>query len=120
MGKGGKDIGMRLALGQAGGEQRRRRGERRQPVRIVEEAGGVGPQQFAGDRAEMLGQAAAPRRSDQVARLQHRPPPRRLPAADQTEMAAVLAGQELDDQPALAVPASGHDKARVSPLHQAS
>ncbi len=116
--KRSEDIGMRLALGQGRGDQRRRRGEPGQPTGIVDKACGMGADQLAADHAQMFRETPAPHRGDLVARLQHRALPRRLPAPRQAQMPPVLARQQLDDQRALAVPAQRYDKPRVSPLHQ--
>ena len=111
---------MRFALGQGGGHQRRRGSEAGEPVGIVDQTGGVGMHHFAGDGAEMLGEAPAPCRRDLVARLQYRPRLGRLAAAHQPEMPPVAAGQQLDDQRALTVPAHRDDETGVPPFHQAS
>ena len=57
-------------------------------------------------------------RGDLVAGLQDRAQSWRLTASHQAQMTPVLAGQQFDDQRALAVAASSHNKARVSPLHR--
>ena len=61
---------MRLALGQGCGDQRGRRGKAGQPVGIINKTRGMGADQFAGGRPQMLGEPTAPDRCDLVARLQ--------------------------------------------------
>jgi hypothetical protein len=68
----------------------------------------------------MLVESPAPNRGNLVARLQHRTPPGRLPAANQTGMPPVFLGQELDNQGALAVAASRQHEPGILPLHQTS
>ena len=75
------ELGIGLAFGQGGKQQRGRGGHAGEAVGIVEKAHGVGFHQLAVKRAEMLGQPPAPMRDDMIARLEQRAPARRLPAA---------------------------------------
>src|SRR4029077_6662317 len=93
-----EDFLMRLALRQRPSNQRRRGRQTGKPAGIVEKPGGVSPHQLAANGAEMLVQAPPPRRSDLVARLQHRPYLGGLSAAYQAGVPSVLARQQLDDQ----------------------
>ena len=108
---------MRLAFGQRREQEGRRGTERGQPVGVVEKTSGVRLDEFAIERAEMLGQAPAPARRDEVSRLQQCAAARRLPAAHQPGMPAVLGCQQLDDQRALAVSPRRQDKTGVAPFH---
>ena len=111
---------MRLPLGQRRDQQRDGGVERREPVGIVEKTRGVRLDQLAVERAEMLGEPAAPIRGDLVAGLQQRAPARRLPAAHQPGVPPALACQQLDDQRAFAVAPGRKHEAGVTPFHQTS
>src|SRR5271169_4212476 len=65
----------------------------------------------------MLVESRAPDEADGVAGLQRRAEPRRAPAADEAEMAAMRPGHRLDDRRLLAVPADADDEPFVPPLH---
>src|SRR5207237_10106399 len=65
----------------------------------------------------MLRQSAAPIRNDLVSGLQQSASTRRLPAAHQPGMTAMLARQQLGDQRAFAMPPNRQYKPGVTPLH---
>jgi hypothetical protein len=76
--------------------------------------------QLAGDNAEVLAEASAPNGRNLVAGLQERPPPWRLPAANETGMPPVLFGEQFDNSTAFAVAAGRQDERSVMPFHQLS
>ena len=86
----------------------------------IEKMRGIRPHELTTDRAEMLVESPAPNRGNLVARLQHRTPPGRLPAANQTRMPPVFLGQELDNQRALAMSPGRQHEPGIPPLHQTS
>ncbi len=111
-------VTVRLVPGQG---QRDQRGGGRQggePVRIIDQPGGMRPQQLDLEGPEMLGKPPAPAHGDQVPRLQQRAPFRRLPAAHQPGAPAMRLGQQLDDRRALAMPPRGQHKPGIAPVHQ--
>ena len=65
----------------------------------------------------MLVEPRAPRRLHDVAGLQNRLESLRAPAMDEAEMAAVLAGHQLEDDARLAVLADAEHDAFIGPLH---
>jgi len=67
--------------------------------------------------AEMLVEPRPPHRPHAVAGLQHRPHPLARAAADEAEMAAMAARQELDDGRGFAMPPHPEHDAFVRPFH---
>ena len=97
---------MRLAFGQSRSGERGCRGERGETQAIVEQLCRVTLDHLTGEEAEMLGETRAPSNGQAIADLPRRAGPGRLAAAQEPGVAAVLAGQKLHDERALAMNAA--------------
>src|SRR5207248_2140538 len=116
-GKGLVELAVGLAFGQRREQQRDCRGHSSEAVGIVKKAHGIRLDELAFEGAKMFRQAAAPMREDVVGGLKQRAAARRLTAAHEASVAAVLVRQELGDQRALAMPPRRQHKPGVTPFH---
>jgi len=108
--------GMGIALRQQP-KQRRDRAEAIERNRRRDQPRSVGGEQLDLVFAEMLVEPRPPGQRDGVAGLEHWLLLGRAPAADEAEMAAMVAGHHLQDHGALAMAPDADDRALVAPFH---
>ena len=111
------DRPVRLTLGQERDQQRADRVERRQRRAVGHDRGGARAHRLDAEMPQMLGQPGPPFQRELGARLHHRRELRGFAAPDQPDMAAVVAGQGLDDRARFAVRTDRQQNALVAPVH---
>ncbi len=119
VGQGLVESRMRIALGQVAQEMREG-GEPVERQRRGDEFGGPQLQALDLIDSEMLVEPGAPGGLDEVAGLQHRLAGAGASAMDETEMAAVVARHQFEDDARFAVLANAEHDALIAPLHDRS